>query len=60
MPEPASKPDAIDSAIAQQSRLRTLDEIVAGVEPIQSWDDLAIPGLTDEEWEAFEAALKDE
>ena len=32
---------------------------MADVKPITSWDDLAIPDLTDAEWKAFEAALKD-
>lgn len=33
---------------------------MVGVPVITSLDQLAIPNLTDEEWEAFEAALKDE
>lgn len=59
MEERARTPDAIDEATARFWRPRTLDEIVARVRPIKSWDDLAIPGLTDEEWESFQAALKD-
>jgi hypothetical protein len=59
MSDPAPKPDAIDEANAQFWRKRTLDQIMAGVRPLTSWDDLAIPDLTDEEAEAFEAALKD-
>jgi hypothetical protein len=39
---------------------RPLDEVLADVRPITSWDDLAIPDLSDEEWEAFAAALKDD
>ena len=60
MSDPAPKPDAIDEANARFWKPRTLDELMAGVKPITSWDDLAIPDLTDEEWAVFEAALKDE
>jgi hypothetical protein len=35
----------------------TLDELMAGVEPIRSMDQLDIPDLTDDEREAFAAAL---
>lgn len=45
--------------IARYGNPRTLDELMADVKPITSWDDLAIPDLTDAEWKAFEAALKD-
>lgn len=60
MSDSEPKPDPIDEGNAQFWKPRTLDELMAGVNPITSWDDLAIPDLTDEEWEAFEAALKDE
>lgn len=61
MPDPAAKPDAIDQADALfRRRSPTLDDLMAGVEPIRSWDDLDIPGLTDEEREAFAAALADD
>ena len=60
MPDPASKPDQIDEAIARAWKPRTVDELMAGVPVITSLDQLAIPDLSDEEWEAFEAALKDE
>jgi hypothetical protein len=59
MRDPAPKPDEIDDAIARAWKLRTLDELMEGVPIISSWDQLAIPDLTDEEAEAFEAALKD-
>ena len=45
---------------ARFRRPRTLDELMEGVPVITSVDDLAIPGLTDEEWEAFQAGLKDD
>ncbi|HUY59258.1 MAG TPA: hypothetical protein VMV16_06075 [Solirubrobacteraceae bacterium] len=35
----------------------TLDELMAGVEPIRSMDQLDIPDLIDDEREAFGAAL---
>jgi len=59
MPDPAAKPDEIDEAIARAWRPRTVEELMAGVPVLQSWDQLAIPDLTDEEWEAFEVAMKD-
>ena len=60
MSDPVPKPDAIDEANADFWKSRTLAELTEGVKPITSWEDLAIPDLTDEEWEAFQAALKDE
>ena len=56
----AHKRDEIDQADARFRRPRTLDELMEGVPVITSVDDLAIPGLTDEEWEAFQAGLKDD
>lgn len=38
----------------------TLDQLMAGVEPLRSIDQLDIPGLTDEEREAFARALDEE
>lgn len=60
MSDTAPKPTAIDEANTEFWKSRTLTELLEGVKPITSWDDLAIPDLTDEEWEAFRAALKDE
>jgi hypothetical protein len=58
MPDPARKPDAIDQADALLRRPSpTLDELMAGVPVITSWDQLDIPDLTDEERRAFAAAL---
>jgi hypothetical protein len=59
MPEPAPKPDAIDEAIARFRTPRTLEELTAGVPVLESWDQLDIPDLTDEEREAFAKALDD-
>jgi hypothetical protein len=60
MSEPAPKPDAIDEANAKFWKPRTLDELMAGVPVLESWDQLDIPDLTDEEREAFAAALADD
>lgn len=57
MEDRAHKPDAIDQADATFRSPRTLDELMAGVPVLTSWDQLDIPGLTDEEREAFAGAL---
>jgi len=60
MPDAAPKPDTIDEAIARAWRPRTLEELMAGVPVFESWDQLDIPDLTDEEREAFAKALDDD
>ena len=61
MGDAATKPYAIDQADAQfRKSSPKLDEVMAGVAPMTSWDDFDIPDLTDEEREAFAAALNDE
>jgi len=60
MPDPAAKPDAIDQADALFRNPPTLEELMEGVEPLTPENDLTIPDLTDEEWEAFVAALNDD
>jgi hypothetical protein len=58
MGDPAPKSDAIDQADAEfRKPSSTIEELMADVEPITSWDDLDIADLTDEEREAFAAAL---
>jgi hypothetical protein len=59
MPDPAAKPDAIDQADAVFRTPPSLDELMAGVAPLTPENDLVIPDLTDEEWEAFVAALNE-
>lgn len=59
MKDRARKTDAT-RADAQCCKPRTLDELMADVPVIKSWDDLAIPDLTDEEAEAFAAALDED
>lgn len=60
MPDPAQKPNAIDDAIARYGKPRTLEELMAGVPVLESWDQLDIPDLTDEEREAFATALDED
>ena len=60
MSDPGLKPDTIDEAIAQFWKPQTPDELMAGKKPFTSWDDLDIPDLTDDERDAFAAALADE
>jgi hypothetical protein len=57
MSDAAHKPDAIEEAIARHWNPRTLEELMAGVPVLESWDQLDIPDLTDEEREAFATAL---
>jgi hypothetical protein len=58
MEDRAHKPDTIDQADAEfRKPSPTIEELMADVEPIKSWDDLDIPDLTDEKREAFAAAL---
>ncbi len=59
MSEPARHTQSeIEAATATfQGPELTLDELMAGVEPIRSMDQLDIPDLTDDEREAFAAAL---
>jgi hypothetical protein len=59
MPEPTSHTqDEIDAAAASfHGPELTLDELMAGVEPIRSMEQLDIPDLTDDERQAFAAAL---
>jgi hypothetical protein len=60
MSDPAPKPDAIDLANARFWKPSTLEELMAGVPVLTSWDQLDIPDLTDEERKAFAAALADD
>ena len=62
MPEPAgSKQDKLEAAIALfDAPSLTLDQLMAGAEPLTSMDELDIPDLTDEEREAFARALAEE
>lgn len=57
MADSAPKQDAIEQANTMFWNTPTLKALMADVMPIASWDDLDIPDLTDEEREAFAAAL---
>jgi len=59
MSEPARQPqDEIEAVAASfQGPEPTLEQLMAGVEPIRSMDQLDIPDLTDDERDAFAAAL---
>jgi hypothetical protein len=57
MSDPAPKPDAIDEGIARYQTPCTLEELMNGVPVFESWDQLDIPDLTDEERKAFADAL---
>jgi hypothetical protein len=46
-----------DEAIARYWKPRTLEQLMAGVPVLGSWDQLDIADLTDEEREAFAKAL---
>jgi len=60
MTDSAPKSDAIDEAVARYWKPRTLDELMAGVPVFESWDQLDIPYLTDEDREAFAKALDED
>jgi hypothetical protein len=60
MSDPARRPDAIDEAIARSWKPRSLEELMAGVPVLESWDQLDIADLTDEEREAFATALDED
>jgi hypothetical protein len=59
MPQPAHHTqDEIEATAASfQDPELTLDELMAGVEPIRSMNQLDIPDLTDDQRQAFGAAL---
>jgi hypothetical protein len=57
MSEPAANNDRIERANAQVWNPPSLEELMADVAPLEPDEHFDIPGLTDEEWEAFVAAL---
>lgn len=50
--------DALDRACSVFWQLGTLDEIMAGAEPLREDESFAVPGLTDDAWAAFIRALE--
>lgn len=59
MEDRAHKPDAIDQADVIFRDPPTLEELVAGLEPLRPEESFDIPDLSDEEWEDFVAALRE-
>lgn len=57
MEDRVHKPDAIDQADAAFRNPPTLEELVAGLEPLRPDESFDIPDVTDEEWAEFVAAL---
>lgn len=57
MPEPITRPDAIEQANQLFWNPPTLDELLADVRPLDPSEHFDIVDLSDEEWEAFERAL---
>lgn len=61
MEDRALSPDSIEQADAVMRRPSpTIEQLMSGVEPITSWNDLNVPGLSDEEPEAFATALAED
>lgn len=57
--EPTVGADAIDRANATFWQHREMNPPVLGGEPLMADDSFAVPDLTDDEWEAFTAALRE-
>src|ERR1700733_819675 len=57
MPQPAASNDHIERASTQFWNPPSLEELMADVVPLAADEHFDIPDLTDEEWEAFMAAL---
>jgi len=57
MPEPATSNDHIERAAIQVWHPPSLEELMADITPLAPDEHFDIPDLTDEEWEAFVAAL---
>ena len=59
MPEPAANQDQIERANAQFWSAPSLQELMADVAPLAPEEHFDIPDLSDEEWEAFVAAISE-
>jgi hypothetical protein len=57
MPEPATSNDHIERTNTQFWNPPSLEEMMANVGPVEPNEHFDIPDLTDEEWDAFVAAL---
>jgi hypothetical protein len=58
MPEPAANHDLIEQASSLFWNPPLLEELMADVAPLDPDEHFDIPDLTEEEWEAFVAALE--
>lgn len=58
MPEPAANHDLIEQANSLFWHPLPLEELMADVAPLDPDEHFDIPDLTEEEWEAFAAALE--
>lgn len=58
MPEPAANHDLIEQANSLFWNPLPLEHLMADVAPLDAEERFDIPDLTDEEWEAFVAALE--
>lgn len=59
MSEPSPTPDALDRANAAFRRGQELEQAAGGAEPFRRDESFEIADLTDEEWAAFEAAIRE-
>ena len=59
MSEPAHTPDALDRANAAFWRDQDLEQAARGAEPFRPDESFEIADLSDEEWAAFEAAIRE-
>ena len=59
MSEPSPTPDALDRANAAFWRARDLEQALQGAEPFRSDESFEITDLSDDEWAAFEAAIRE-
>jgi hypothetical protein len=59
MPEPAANQDQIEQANARFWSAPSLQELMADVAPLAPEEHFDIPDLSDEEWEAFVAAISE-
>lgn len=59
MSEPTPPADALDLVSRRFWHEMTLDEVMAGAEPLTPDEALGISDLTDDEWTAFTKALRE-
>lgn len=57
--EPTIVPDSLDQAGAEFWSRHDLEEFMAGAEPFRADESFEIEDLTEEEWVAFERAIRE-